>query len=74
MAVPTRVYRVTEVATHNVRLVRGPTKAQVRAYASRNAFDVEVASQNELIALLQSGVKVEDAALATQETEQPESN
>lgn len=57
---PTRIYRVTENGSGAVRLIRGTTKAGVRAFAARDAFTVEVASQDDLVNLVAQGKKVEE--------------
>lgn len=59
---PTRIYRVTENGSGAVRLIRGVTKAGVRAFAARDAFTVEVASQDDLVNLVANGAKVEETS------------
>ena len=56
-----RIYSVTDGATAITRLVRAANQAQALSHVARSTFSVQVASQNELVAQLQSGTKVEEA-------------
>lgn len=57
-----RTYKVTNSGdTESVHLVKASTQAQAIGFVVRNTFKAEVASQDDLIALLGNGVKVEDA-------------
>jgi hypothetical protein len=67
MAASTRIYVVrsrlvdmdaeTGLPTH--RLVRAPNAAQALRHVASSTLDVEVASQEELVLLVRSGVPVE---------------
>jgi len=48
------------------RLVRASTRAQALAHASKTAFNINVATQDELVELITAGVKVETARDASQ--------
>ena len=61
MATPSRPYVVINTATQEKRLIQASNQAQARNYAARNLFSVEVASGNDVIELMQSGVKPEAA-------------
>lgn len=47
------------------RLIRAKTSAQALAFAVKDFYTVEVATQDELIELATNGVKVETAAEAS---------
>jgi hypothetical protein len=55
----TRIYRVAN--GESVRLVRGTHQASVLRHVARQAYDVRVATQDDLERLLGAGVKVEVA-------------
>jgi hypothetical protein len=57
--VSTRIYVIADANTKEERLIRASTQSQAIRFASRTAFDVHVATQDDLVALLQK-VKVED--------------
>lgn len=63
-----RIYLVRDHTTGVERLIRAVSPAQARAHAARDQFDVSVATQEQLVALLTRGplgtgdaVIVEDA-------------
>lgn len=60
-----RIYLVRYLGTPSpqpISLVRAPNRAQALRYAARHSFSVDVASQDDLVALVgQQGMKVEDA-------------
>jgi hypothetical protein len=62
-ATPRRIYLVRNTETAEERLVRAANPAQARSHAARAVFEVAVASQDQLVALLtgEEPVKVEDA-------------
>ena len=70
MAAATRIYVVRQVGTDTIRLIRGVQKNSVRSFAARDAFDVEVASQDALVQHIAAGVRVEDSSDAGDEPEQ----
>jgi len=57
----TRVYTVTNKATGEQMLVRSVSRASARSTALRDAYAVELASQEDLIALVGKGVQVIEA-------------
>jgi hypothetical protein len=57
----TRIYLVTDVETNKHRLIRASNQAQAIKYAAQTRFDIEVAGQDDLVALLTSGIPVEMA-------------
>lgn len=61
MATATRPYTVTNTVTKEKRLIQATTQAQARNFAARNLFAVESASGNDVIDLMQAGVKPEVA-------------
>ena len=54
-----RIYVVTDNETKNQRLIRATNRAEAVRFASRTRFSVEAASQDDLVALLPNGVKIE---------------
>jgi hypothetical protein len=56
-----RIYSVTN--GENARLVRATNRAQALAHVARTTFACGVASQDELVDLLASGVEVETAGV-----------
>lgn len=60
----TRIYTVSDVTNEPVksRLVRASNASAARNYVARDQYVVEVASQQELVDLLNEGVKVEVAS------------
>ena len=67
---PRRVYAVRDNTNGTTRLVRAINVAAALRHVVRIAYTVDVASQDDLIELLTSGVPVEDASAA--EDEQPQ--
>ena len=57
----TRIYLVTDVETNKHRLIRAGNQAQAIRHAAKTRFDIEVAGQDDLVALLTSGIPVEPA-------------
>lgn len=57
-----RIYEVLNKATGVCSLVRAVSRAQAVGHVSRNAYDVQVATQEALVAAMGDGVKVEDAS------------
>lgn len=49
---PRRIYLVRDVDTGIERLIRAVSPAQARAHAARDVFEVSVATQDQLVALL----------------------
>lgn len=60
----TRIYLVTDVETNKHRLIRAGNQAQAIRHAAQTRFDIEVAGQDDLVALLTSGIPVEPAGVA----------
>lgn len=56
----TRIYSVA--VGEVVRLVRATNQAQALRHAAKSTFTVKVASQDDIVAAVTSGVKVEDAS------------
>lgn len=54
----TRIYFITD-GTRN-RLIRAANQAQAMSHAARTLFRVRVASQDDLVASLSAGARVED--------------
>lgn len=71
MSAATRIYLVSDEDTATKRLVRASTQAQATHHAARSRFDVKVASQDDLVNLIASGVKVEEAGAQPAEPTQP---
>ena len=57
MATQTRIYVVSD--HESKRLIRAAHPSHALMHAARSTFDVHVASQDELVALLSRGVEVE---------------
>jgi hypothetical protein len=55
-----RIYIVGSL-DNSVRLVRAATRHQALSHAASTAFTVRVASQNDLVTWVTSGIKVESA-------------
>lgn len=60
----TRIYLVTDRDTKAKRLIRAGSHAQAIRHAAQSTFDIEVAGQDDLVELLESGQAVESAAQA----------
>lgn len=56
----TRIYVITDENTKEERLIRASTQSQAIRFAAKTAFNVHVATQDDLVDLL-TKVKVEDA-------------
>lgn len=59
-----RIYSVYHGS--EARLVRAATRAQALSHAAKTAFNINVASQDELVNLITAGIKVEMARDASQ--------
>lgn len=59
----TRIYLVTSIGspTEEPRLVRASNQAQALRHIARKRYSVGVADQNDLIAAVTAGIKVEEA-------------
>lgn len=66
MATPTRIYVVSH-GGGGERLIRASHPSHALMHAARSTFDVHVASQDELVALLERGVTVETIKAEQQE-------
>lgn len=63
MSTPNRIYKVASTkVTDSQRLVRAPNIAQALRHVAADSFVTTVASQDDLVALVAKGVKVEDSA------------
>lgn len=62
----TRIYLVTDRDTQTRRLIRAANQAQAVRHAAQSRFDIQVASQNDLVKLLAAGQTVESATQATE--------
>jgi len=58
----TRIYVVTQKKSGVYQLIRAANQAQAIRHAARKEFIAEVASQDQLVVLVASGVKVEDSS------------
>ena len=61
-----RIYLVTDRDTQTQRLIRAANQAQAVRHAAQSRFDIQVASQDTLVELLDAGQKVESAAQTTE--------
>ena len=59
----TRIYVVTDIESNRHRLVRAANQAQAMRHVAQACFDVEVASQDDLVKLLSSGHPIELAGV-----------
>ena len=69
---PTRVYLVSEQLSETVSekfLVRAPSQAQAVRHITQARFSCEVASQSDLIACIEAGIKVQVAGESESDTE-----
>lgn len=57
-----RIYAVTNNVGENVRLIKATNPAQALRHASKTTLVVKIASQDDLVAAVTNGVKVEDAS------------
>lgn len=62
----TRIYLVTDRESQAKRLIRASSQAQAVRHAAQSRYGVEVASQDDLVQLLDAGQAVESAAQATE--------
>ena len=62
----TRIY-IVDQKDAAARLVRATNKVQARNHAARDTFTVALATQDDLIAAVGAGVKVEDAKVEDEE-------
>lgn len=62
----TRIYLVTDRESQAKRLIRASSQAQAVRHAAQSRYSVEVASQDDLVQLLDAGQAVESAAQATE--------
>jgi hypothetical protein len=69
MATASRPYIVTNSATKERRLIRAANQAQARNYVARSLFGVEAASGNDVIEMMDAGIKPETATADEKETE-----
>ena len=70
---PRRIYLVRHKDTGAERLIRAATAAQARNHAARDTIEVDVAGQEQLVALLTSAdpVRIEDASQRDDESDTP---
>lgn len=61
-----RIYLVTDRNTQTRRLIRAANQAQAVRHAAQSRFDIQVASQDDLVTLLAAGQAVESATQATE--------
>ena len=68
---PTRIYLVRNTDTGEERLVRAPSAARALAHLVRTSYMAEVASQEQLVALLTAiePVEIEDAMTSSRDDE-----
>ena len=71
---PRRIYLVRHADSGTERLIRATNAAQARNHAARDSIAVEVASQEQLVAMLTSTepARIEDASQRDDEPEQAE--
>lgn len=65
-AAKTRIYAITDQNGHT-RLVRATTTAQGLRHVAKDEYSVKVATQDELVALVSDGVKVEESTASKEE-------
>lgn len=63
----TRIYYVADKATKKPRLVRASHPSVAVRHVAADAFDVRVASQDDLLSAFEAGVTVEKIAAEQQE-------
>ncbi len=59
----TRIYVVTDIESNKHRLIRAGNRTQAIRHVAQACFDVEVASQDDLVKLLSSGNPIELAGV-----------
>lgn len=67
MSTPTRIYVVKDTDLHSRTLVRASSQAQAVRHVTKSRFEVEVASQDTIVSLMEAGLKVETAAAEAKE-------
>lgn len=65
----TRIYLVTDRETQAKRLIRAGSQAQAIRHAAASQFGAAVAGQDDLVQMLDAGIRVEDASKAEAEPE-----
>lgn len=78
MPTPQRIYRVSNYEVTDLsglrlftRLVRAPTAAQALRHVAIDTLTVAVASQDDLVELIEAGVKVEAVSAQSAEPVEP---
>lgn len=69
---PKRIYVVRDTHSCNETLVRAPSAAQALRHVTADQFEVSVATQSQLVALLTGGAQVEEASSQAQVPEAAE--
>lgn len=69
----TRIYTVAHDDTGNAYLVRATSQAQALSHVARCQYSTRVATQDDIVAAMQSGIAVEDATQDTQPIPEGES-
>ncbi|PRD64151.1 hypothetical protein [Malikia granosa] len=62
----TRIYVVTDQESQAKRLIRASSQAQAIRHVAQSRFDIQAASQDDLVKLLAAGQAVESATQATE--------
>lgn len=60
-----RIYIVTNKTTATSRLIRASVVSQAIAHAAKQDFEAHVATQDELVESLNSGIKIEKSAITS---------
>jgi hypothetical protein len=60
MATNTRIYQVVHKASNTVRLVRATHQASALRHVSSDAYDCSVATQEDIVAAMEAGIRPED--------------
>lgn len=73
MPTPTRIYAIRNTDTGEERLVRAPNAARALAHITRTSYTAEVASQEQLVALLtgENRIEIEDATAQAEPEPEP---
>ena len=58
----TRIYLVTDRETQAKRLIRAGSQAQAIRHAAASQFSATMAGQDDLVQMLDAGIRVEDAS------------
>lgn len=61
-----RIYLVTNKTTGSIRLIKASIVSQAIALAAKQEFEAHVATQDELVDGLNAGMKIEKAAVTTE--------